>query len=249
MNADELRIGLLVLLMGSGLFNVWLFKQRIRLERQLNSLSLDPIKFNGFSQDEGFWEGDTIKVVFFGDSRASAWISPKLENFEFINRGINGETSAQSLLRFEDHVSCLCPDIIILQVGVNDLRMIPYPAQSRKVIIESCQINIQKIIQKSHSIGATIIVTTIFPIGQGNIPFNRRWIWPEADAISQGISEVNDFIRSLEGQDHVIVFDAYKILEHQGNVKSIYALDLLHINSQGYEQLNHELERILNQVN
>ncbi|WP_245602636.1 SGNH/GDSL hydrolase family protein [Gloeothece verrucosa] len=187
-------------------------------------------------------------VVFFGDSRAAAWTTPNLKTFKFINRGIGGQTSAQTLLRFDAQVRDLSPDIIVLQVGVNDLRMIPYPPKTRQDIIRNCQQNIEKIINKAQSIGATVIITTIFPLAKEEIPFNLKWVWEEADQIAQGIDEVNHYIRALEQPPNLKVFDAYKILEKQGKVQETYAEDLLHINAEGYKQLNQKLTQLFQEI-
>jgi lysophospholipase L1-like esterase len=47
------------------------------------------------------------------------------KGFSFVNRGINTQTSAQVLGRFDKHVVPLHPNIVIVQVGINDLKTIP----------------------------------------------------------------------------------------------------------------------------
>jgi len=65
-------------------------------------------------------------VVFFGDSRAYDWPAPSgLEGLEFVNRGIGNQTTAQVLGRFEAHIAPLHPQVVVLQVGINDLKLIP----------------------------------------------------------------------------------------------------------------------------
>jgi hypothetical protein len=44
-----------------------------------------------------------------------------LPGFVFINRGVNGHTAVQTQQRFDQHVTPLQPDIVVIQVGINDL--------------------------------------------------------------------------------------------------------------------------------
>jgi len=53
------------------------------------------------------------RVVLFGNSRIQNWKKPpQLDGFEFINRGIGGETTAQNQARFLKDVLALQPDVV-----------------------------------------------------------------------------------------------------------------------------------------
>jgi hypothetical protein len=83
-----------------------------------------------------------VRVVFFGDSRAQEWNFPSgAEGFEFYNRGIGGQTSVQVVARFEEHVATVEPDIVVVQVGVNDLAMIPLVPERREELVANCKAN------------------------------------------------------------------------------------------------------------
>jgi lysophospholipase L1-like esterase len=224
--------------------NVILFQRGEQYYRQLNAVRLDPIGLNIY-QEMVQPEADLPLVVFYGDSRAASWPQPTIEDFEFINRGIGAQTSAQILGRFEQHVMPLEPDVLVLQVGINDLKTIPLFPDRRESIVENLIEHIRDIIEHSNRIGADVIVTTIFP--QGRIPLERRPFW--SDDVQMAIHEVNDFIRTLPSQN-VILLDAYHILaDENGHTHSEYVLDFLHINHAGYQHLNHSLVSILNEWN
>ena len=102
----------------------------------LNSQTLDPLGINYYppnAHQNQTLNSSQKKVIFFGDSRALAWISPKeFDKFIFFNRGISGQTTVQVLGRFNQHIKPLSPDIVIIQVGVNDLKNIPlFPKKKR----------------------------------------------------------------------------------------------------------------------
>jgi lysophospholipase L1-like esterase len=181
-------------------------------------------------------------VVFFGDSRAVAW--PAIANipFEFANRGINGQTTDQVLGRLSAHVASLSPQIVVVQVGVNDLRDIAeFPNQSQN-IVNNCKQNIQKIVDRlTQELQATVILSTIFPTSE--LSQSVRAYWPEE--ADRAIIEINQFIKSLKS-DRVIILDAATLLaDESGKVRPIYSRDILHLNNQGYTMLNEELLKIL----
>lgn len=178
-------------------------------------------------------------VVFFGDSRTVDW--PDIPNipFEFINRGIYGQTTEQVLGRLSAHVGSLSPQIVVVQVGVNDLADLATFPNATRNIINNCKQNIQKIVDRlAKEIKATVILTTIFPTGE-----DQLLVWTEE--ADRAIIEVNQFIKSLKS-DRVIILDSADLLaDEQGKVRPIYSRDLLHLNKQGYKMLNEELLKIL----
>ena len=63
-------------------------------------LRLDPLEQEVFSQDKGFIDTTSYRIIFWGDSRAREWIAPVLpDSFAVVNRGVNTQTTAQCLLR------------------------------------------------------------------------------------------------------------------------------------------------------
>ena len=215
--------------------------------RQLNATRLDPLGMSAYDTNtvhKSVVDPDTKLVVFFGDSRAFRWPAVELTLYRFVNRGIGAQTSAQVLARYDAHVASLQPQIVLLQVGINDLKTIPLFPERRDEIVTTLQENIAQIIEKSRAQEATIILTTIFPVG--TVPFERRLVW--SNAVVEASADVNAYIRDL-GEDDVIVFDTVPILASaSGQVHEEYQIDLLHINQAGYEALNQELVRILDGI-
>jgi lysophospholipase L1-like esterase len=234
----------LVALVGSLAFNALLFLVARHYYLQLNKTNLDPLGLRTFSADSlppAVPAASTATVVFFGDSRAAEWPVPaKLKGFSFVNRGINNQSSAQVLGRFDKHVVPLHPKIIIVQVGINDLKTIPLFPERKAAIIANCKANIQQIVARSVNSGATVILTTIFPIGP--VPLTRQPFW--SPDVAQAVSEVNAYLYSLKATD-VLILDAYSLLAQKGQVQSNYVRDTLHLNNRGYEALNQELTKVL----
>lgn len=243
-NQNGLLIVISLLLLTSLIANLFLYKELKFVYLSWYETSLNPLSIPKYNhhQQEKTNEKQKI-VVFFGDSRSVSWSKPELEGFQFINRGINGQTSAQVRLRFDAHVATLQPEIIIVQVGINDLRMLPQSPKTREDIVQNCQNNISNIIKQANKIGATVIVTTIFPLGNGSIPWEKRLFWPKINQIQEEINQVNSYIKTLE--DKAIIFDAYSLLELTTETKQKYYKDLLHLNGHGYLLLNQKLSETL----
>jgi lysophospholipase L1-like esterase len=234
----------LIALVVSLAFNSLLFLQARHYYLLLNQTNLDPLGLRAFSADslpDDIAAASKKTVVFFGDSRAEMWLVPaNLKDFSFVNRGISTQTSAQVLGRFDEHILPLHPDIIIVQVGINDLKTIPLFPERKAAIISNYKTNIQQLVARSVNSGATVILTTIFPIGP--VPLIRQPFW-SAD-IAQAVDEVNTYLHSLKARN-VLILDAYLLLAENGQVQSNYVYDTLHINERGYKKLNQELTKVL----
>jgi lysophospholipase L1-like esterase len=229
----------LLLLISVG-FNLFLYQQGSDYYLQLSRTRLDPLGLSTYSKNLAQNENIAGKplVVFFGDSRAADWLTPtQVTNVTFINRGIAAQTTAQALGRFPYHVLPLKPKVIVLQIGVNDLKTIPLFPEQKATIVANCKANIRQIVALSVQNGSQVILTTIFPLGQ--LPLERKPFW--SDEVAIAISEVNQFITSLKS-DQVKIFDTAKILANrEGITDPAYSRDFLHLNENGYNALNQEL--------
>ncbi len=238
---------LVILLCGSLGINLWLYNASYRQYIKTESLRLDLYELEKYPSVPDLSNRDRHKplVVFFGDSRAAAWTAIANTSFEFINRGIDGQTTNQVLGRLANHVTTLSPKIVVVQVGVNDLKHIAtFPDRSQS-IITNCKQNIQQIVNQLTKNTQTIVVlTTIFPAAEMS-PL-RRFYW--SLEVDQAIIEVNQYIKSLKG-DRVIILDAASILaDENGVIRQSYSQDHLHLNNFGYTMLNKELNTALIQI-
>lgn len=231
---------LMVLFLASLAANVagaWLVKHLYKAE---NAVRLDPLQLSVYP-DAPTKQPELQRIVFFGDSRALSWPAPDLQGLEFINRGIGDQTSEQISLRYTAHVQPLKADLLILQLGVNDLKNLPLFPEKRAAIVEQLKRKLQWIVQQARADGSRVLITTIFPLGK--VPLERRLVW--SDEVAPAIREVNNFIPSLAGEG-VQVLDTFSVLQGQSDlIQAQYSRDLLHLNSEGYGALNAALKSIL----
>ncbi|MCA9872903.1 MAG: hypothetical protein KC441_04595 [Anaerolineales bacterium] len=236
--------GLIILLVFSLALNYFLVKRYRQAYREWSRVTLDPLALEQppALPDNG---ANGRLVLFYGDSRAAAWPEPAdSEGFVFVNGGVNGQTAVQMNLRYAAAAAPLQPDIVVVQVGINDLRVIPALPDQKEAIIAATADNIRQIVSQATAGGATVIVTTIFPVQTP--PWTEQMFW--SDEVRGGITAVNHAIQSLAGEN-VLVLDTYALLaDEQGVLRSEFAADYLHINANGYYELNQLLRAYLLQL-
>jgi lysophospholipase L1-like esterase len=220
--------------------NFSFFQLATNYYKEANEIRLNPLSLYLYPTRPTVKPNDRI-LVFFGDSRARAWTLTTKTPFQIANRGIDAQTSAQVAARFDQHIAPLRPQIILVQVCINDLKTIPVFSEDKQGIIANCKANLKQIIDKAVQQNSLVILTTIFPLGR--VSLERRLFW--SDDVGIAIADVNKYIHSLAAES-VFIFDSFAILaDNTGAVRAEYQGDLLHINQAGYDALNIELERLL----
>jgi lysophospholipase L1-like esterase len=176
------------------------------------------------------------RVVLFGDSRVEQWSPlPHIDGVEIVNRGVDGETTAQMRLRFDADVLRLQPDVVVIQAGINDLVAASLSAHAGDRIRQGLRDNLRQLATLSAAAGARVVLLTIIPPASPSLP--RRLVWnPD---IVEDVEDVNAFIRSLDSLDGVIVVDAAGLLAPSGGeLPADYAHDTLHFEPAAYATLN-----------
>lgn len=188
-------------------------------------------------------EKNQKRVVLFGNSRIQEWKKlPQLDGFEFINRGIGGETTAQNRARFQQDVLALKPDIVILQTGMNDLTALGAQPQRYKEIVQHCQDNLTFFVESLQAQQIEVIFLTIFPPAQPELA--RRLVWSEK--IYQSVEEINQYWLNRPASERLHVIDATQVLKDaQGQWHPGVNRDTLHLTPTGYDYLNQALMPVL----
>ena len=190
---------------------------------------------------------ENLRISILGDSRAAAWAMKDLPTRWTIDQlGMNGFTSEQLKIMLLTGNFNFTRSVVILQIGINDLKMIPLFPDKQDSIIRRLESNLSFVIHFCKDKGADkIIVSTIFPIGK--IPFLRRAVW--SNEVYTAVQRVNQHIKSLKSED-VTIFDSCEILEDKNHIPSRgqdrYYEDALHLNREGYKVLNQSLFPLIN---
>jgi lysophospholipase L1-like esterase len=176
------------------------------------------------------------RVVFFGDSRADWWDVPVVPGFQCIAIGVPGASAPYLARRFQGMVAPLRPDIVVVQMGVNDLTGLHPRSPERDLVIAATRNAIATVVGAARTLGATVIVTTIFPLARGYLPDHT---------VQAAISAINAHLLALAG-DGVQLLDSPAVLTGpDGYVLQSFADDELHLSRAGYAALNEALTPLL----
>src|SRR5580692_10806652 len=229
-------IALAVALGASLVANALLLRAALHFLDEATIIRLDPAGLKTYAGAEPPADRRPV-LVLYGDSRAAMWMAPSVPPFRVVNRGVGFQTTAQILSRFDADVAPLHPAVVVLEAGVNDLKSIARFPERRAEIVADCEANLRRIVDDSRSAGATIVIVSVF--GIGNVAMWRRPFW-SAD-VADAVREVNAFLVGLAG-DHVVLFDANRVLDDDhGAIQARYQLDYLHLTGAGYDALNRAL--------
>lgn len=213
---------------------------------KFNLLRLDPLEerksdltalSNSIGKDSVIW--------LVGDSRIAQWNTSYLKPLKgtIINLGIEGQTSKQVLENFKKYLEISHPQCVVIQVGINDLKVIGLVESKTDKIVSGCYANTIEILQTGNKNNINMIYTPIFP--NGNIEIARRLLW-NSD-IDQNIIEFNKRMKEYCLKDSILYFDAFEI---PGKIppeeKKIYHKDFLHLNDAGYKYLSEAFIRFYN---
>jgi len=204
--------------------------------RILHALRLDPLQLEVYARARpAELAPGQRRVVIYGDSRSEGWPAPEgLSDIQWVNRGIGHQTTAQALGRFDADVAELRPDVIVLQLGVNDLKTIPlFPDREREIVARARR-NLAALVTRAQSLGGEVIVVTIFPIG--SIALWRRPFW--SDRVQAAADALNAELATRVGP-RLRLLPADSILRGAGRrLRPEYARDHLHLTPAGYRALN-----------
>lgn len=231
-------------LLGSLGANVALYKMGMSFFTQQNAVRLDPLGLEVYAADTPppSPAAGVERVVFFGDSRALMWPTPQgLPRFDFVNRGIGYQTTEQILGRLDRDLAPLKPAIVVLELGVNDLKAIPLMPEKRGAIVDHCKANIAKVVSRCRELGARVVLSTIFPLG--DIPLSRK-VFMSSD-VAVAINEVNVALRALAAADVTVLESGPPLDDGSGKVQKGYGVDFLHLSAAGYHALEPGLTKAL----
>ncbi|NCB42216.1 MAG: arylesterase [Clostridia bacterium] len=136
-----------------------------------------------------------MKIICIGDSLtrgygvlpSETWVAllNKSKKAEFINKGINGDTSGGMLARFQKDVIDEKPEMVLIMGGVNDLITGNY--------IGGVQTNIMAMVQQAYHNGITPIIGTCIKVNAATF----REDWAELTSIKDLNWKIHEYRRWL----------------------------------------------------
>ncbi len=168
---------------------------------------------------------DEYRVVFFGDSITNNWdLEFYFPQKPYINRGINGQTTPQMLIRFRPDVIALKPCVVVILAGTNDIA-----DNTGLMTAQMIQDNLVSIAELARANKIRVVFSSVLPIHDDA---DRRSV----NRPPEKIKELNEWIKSYcEANNHVYLNYFDEMIDETEMLKKELADDGLHPNSAGYE--------------
>jgi lysophospholipase L1-like esterase len=166
-------------------------------------------------------------VVFLGNSITEAWAKVDSTFFiknNYIGRGISGQTSVQTLLRFRQDVLSLNPKVVVIQIGTNDVAENTGPYNADFTFG-----NIQSMAEIAKANGVKVILASILPA--------TNFEWRRSLGNRSGmIVELNNRIKSYAQANKIPYIDYHSAMKNEQNgMNPDMAPDGVHPTLKGYK--------------
>lgn len=205
-----------------------------------NLLRLDPLEELTIDPKLLLTDNKVPDIWLLGDSRIAHWNTKHFDTFpaNIVNLGIEGQSTKQILERLKSHLERGTPDWIILEAGINDLKVIGLNEDLSEKTANQCYNNIISIFTLCNKKNIKVICCSIFPIGNIEIP--RRLIWNSA--IEKQINKVNKKLEGYCQNNNIEFYNVSNILLGTNfRIKQNFQSGFLHINDKAYSLLTKEL--------
>ena len=165
-------------------------------------------------------------AVFIGDSITDFW--PGLDGAFFTDngftgRGIGAQVTSQGLLRFQQDVIELHPEVVHILYGTNDIAGLAGPTTYERI-----QNNLIAMVQLARANHIAVIIGTILPIS--HLPGG-----PDDPTLTPKIVAMNAWIREYGKREKVVVADYYPALsDGAGRFRAELNSDGVHPTLAGY---------------
>ena len=177
--------------------------------------------------------------LFLGDSITELYpLEEYYDNLPVVNSGISGNKTTDILNNMKTRVYQYNPTKVFLLIGTNDLN------STDEDIVDVTFDNIKKIVNeiKENRSDATIYVESVYPVNsviENNVVTNRT---------NKKVKELNKKLSNYcdeESCEYINLYD--DLIDEEGNLKTEYTEDGLHLNSLGYVVITRELLPYLNE--
>lgn len=167
------------------------------------------------------------RVVFLGNSITEAWVRVDSAFFvenNYVGRGISGQTSGQTLLRFRQDVVSLNPKAVIINVGTNDVAENSGPYDP-----DFTMGNIQSMVEIAKANGISVVLASVHPATK----FEWRRALGDRSAM---IVALNQRIKAYAAQNKIPYLDYHTALKNgQNGINTDLAEDGVHSTLKAYK--------------
>ena len=168
------------------------------------------------------------RVIFLGDSITDYWkLSDYFPGKPYINRGIDGQTTPQMLVRFRQDVIDLHPKVLVVLAGTNDIAGVTGPARN-----EDIEANYASMAELARVHGIRVVFASILPVHNYTPDAKESFVRRPRERILA----LNAWLKNYCAKNNLVYLDYFSALvDDKGLLKKELADDGLHPNDAGYK--------------
>jgi len=172
------------------------------------------------------------RVVFMGDSITQGWArygvppEPPVPGTVWVNRGISGQTTPQMLLRFQQDVIHLKPDVVVIFAGINDIA-----GNTGDMTPEQTEDNLTSMAELAHANHIKVVLCSITPAFD--------FPWKPGREPSAKVIALNSWIKTYAAEHGHVYVDFYSaMVDQRGGLPASLSKDGVHPTPAGYAIMN-----------
>jgi lysophospholipase L1-like esterase len=168
------------------------------------------------------------RVVFLGDSITDNWkLADYFSGKSYVNRGIDGQSTPQMLVRFRQDVIDLHPKVLVVLAGTNDIAGVTGPVRNED--IEANYASMAELARAHHIrvVFASLLPTHNYtPEAKENFALRPR----------ERLLALNAWLKDYCAKNGLVYLDYFSaLLDQQGMLRRDLSDDGLHPNAAGYK--------------
>jgi len=168
------------------------------------------------------------RVVFVGDSITDYWkLADYFPGKPYINRGIDGQTTPQMLVRFRQDVIDLHPKVLIVLAGTNDIAGVTGPTRNQD--IEANYASMAELARLHH---IRVVFASLLPVNNYTDEAKESF----ALRPRERILALNTWLKDYCAKNGFVYLDYFSaVVDDKGMLRRDLSDDGLHPNASGYK--------------
>jgi lysophospholipase L1-like esterase len=168
------------------------------------------------------------RVVFLGDSITDYWKLPDyFPGKPYINRGVDGQTTPQMLVRFRQDVIALHPKVVVVLAGTNDIAGVTGPTLN-----EDIEANYASMAELARAHRIRMVFASVLPVHNYTHDAEESFALRPRDRILA----LNKWLKDYCAKNRFVYLDYYTALvDERGLLKRSLSDDGLHPTDAGYQ--------------
>jgi len=168
------------------------------------------------------------RVVFLGDSITDYWkLADYFPGKPYINRGIDGQTTPEMLVRFRQDVIDLHPKVVVMLAGTNDIAGV-----TGTTLNEDIEANYASMAELARAHRIRMVFASVLPVHNYTHDSEESFALRPRDRILA----LNQWLRNYCAKNHFVYLDYFgSLVDEQGMLKRTLADDGLHPTDAGYK--------------